>query len=204
MRNRFRKAVVICAALAAISTGAIAEDGHAEEDSHRPVRVGILVGPSLPTPANVEVLVKLFDIFGIGGSYGVLPHQLSLAALSALSLRDTSVDAWSGDVDARVFPFRGAFFLGAALGEQRVAVAVAGNEGRSAVAVKTRYVTPRLGWLGTWGPGFSVSFDLGAQLPLTTDVTVSGISPQSGILGTVSQYAHVPQPSMNLKVGWVF
>jgi hypothetical protein len=185
----------------AVSSAALARDG---DGGGRNVRFGALVGPSLPTPANVEVLVKFFDVIGIGGSYSFLPRQLSHGVLSALALKDVTVDADAWDLDARVFPFSGAFFLGAALGDQHVALAVKDTSGRSALDVKTRYVTPRLGWLGVWGPGFSLAFDVGAQLPLRTLIAASGAGSQSGILATASQYARVPQPSMNLRVGWMF
>lgn len=187
---------------AAVSTAAKADEPDGAR--HRPVSVGVLVGPSLPVPANISVLVKLFDVFAVGGSYGFLPHRLSQAALSALSLADTSIDAWSRDVEVRVFPFRGAFFLGSAAGEQHLGVTVRGPNGISGLDLKTLYVTPRLGWLGTWGPGFSVSFDMGAQLALKTDLAQTGVASQSDALSTVSRYARVPQPSMNLKIGWMF
>jgi hypothetical protein len=201
MRKRFPFAVWFVLSAVA-STAAIADE--ADGARHRAVSVGVLVGPSLPVPANISVLVKLFDLFAVGGSYGFLPHQLSQAALSALSLSDTSVEAWSRDVEVRVFPFRGAFFVGAAAGEQHVGVTVRDANGISGLDLKTRYVTPRLGWLGTWGPGFSVSFDMGAQLALKTDLAQTGAASQTDTLSTVSKYASVPQPSMNLKIGWMF
>jgi hypothetical protein len=187
--------------LMAVSSAGIARD---EGGGGRNVRFGALVGPSLPTPANVEVLVKFFDVIGVGGSYSFLPRNLSQTILSALAVKDATVDADAWDLEARVFPFSGAFFLGAAVGDQHVALGVKDSTGRSALDVRTRYATPRLGWLGIWGPGFSFAFDLGAQLPLRTQIAATGAGSQSGVLATASQYARVPQPSMNLRVGWMF
>ena len=159
------------------------------------VSAGLLVGPSLPRPASVEVMFKLFRFIGLGASYGFMPRELSVALLSAASIRNAKADASGYDVEARIYPFAGSFFLGAALGRQRISVSTSDSQ-PAAVELVTSYLTPRLGWLATWSSGFSLGFDLGVQLTRCSDLDLQGPQVRSEIVDRARQLARTPLPSI--------
>jgi hypothetical protein len=76
------------------------------------------------------------------------------------------------------------------------------------VDLTTWYATPRVGWMWTFDPGFLLAFDLGVQLKLSADRTVTvpaastpGIRDRANNLADLGS-SH-PLPSLRLRVGWM-
>jgi hypothetical protein len=132
------------------------------------LRIGALVGVGFPRPLAVEALVKLERTLALGLEYSTLPQ---------ISVSDVQVRAWAIAGSARVFPFRGPFFVGLRAGRQHLnadtSVSGYGYTVPVALGVDTTFLNPQLGLLWTWDPGFSIGIDAGLQIPLTSSTTSS-------------------------------
>jgi hypothetical protein len=183
----------------------------------RPVRVSAMIGVvSLPRPADVEVLVRIFDLFGVGLGYSDFPAFVANPLLDLAGAKDADTDARldqfnAFDLDLRLFPFRGRFFVGTSLGHQSLKGAVTENTAlgpqTATVDLGTWYVTPRVGWMWTFDPGFLLAFDAGVQIKLSADktVTVPAAAPPD-VVNRINNLADLgagyPLPSLRLRVGW--
>jgi len=129
-------------------------------------RVGALAGVGFPRPLAVEGIVKLERVLALGLEYSALPQ---------ISVSDVQVSAWAIAGSARVFPFRGPFFVGLRAGRQHVnaqaSVSGYGYTVPVALGVDTTFLNPQLGLLWTWEPGFSIGIDAGLQIPLTSSTS---------------------------------
>ena len=199
---------------------AVASSARAQEE-HQTIHVGVLLGPSLPRPVDVEIFVKYADLVSLGFSYSDFPNFVADPLLSAIGANNgsttTRLDDFSAyEADVRVFPFRGAFFVGSSLGRQSLsgAVTVQSNPGsRPATAdIKTIYATPRVGFLWAWSSGFLLGVDLGAQFKLSADQTVV-IPPEAdaadpnlrkNINSIVDAGTSYPLPSFHFRIGWQY
>ena len=173
-------------------------------DQRGPVRVGLMVGVvSVPRPISAELFARLYDLVGIGASYSTLPKGLGDLILSAASVKDVTIESSAFDGELRLFPFRGSFFVGSALGRQTLAASASRQGTTVNVDMVTLYATPRLGWLGIWDNGFSLSLDAGVQLPLSTDATATSGNPDaaSAAQSAAKALGNQPLPSVNLRVG---
>jgi hypothetical protein len=136
----------------------------AEGEGRPPLRIGALVGAGFPRPLAVEGTVKLGDLLLVGAEYAVLP------TVTIASVRTTF---WSLAADARVFPLRGAFFVGVRAGRQvanastNLAIAPYGSS-YEMVGLDSWFVNPRVGFLWTMASGFTVGFEAGVQIPVAS------------------------------------
>ena len=189
-----------------------------EKPSGAPVHVAAMVGVvSLPRPADVAVLVRIVDLFGIGFGYSDFPAFIANPLLDLVGAKSASTDARldqfnAFDLDLRVFPFRGAFFVGSSFGRQSLSGAVTESTAlgpQTATAdLTTWYATPRVGWLWTFDPGFVLGLDVGIQLKLTADRTVSvppGATPdiRNRVENLADLGASYPLPSLRVRAGWM-
>src|ERR1051325_11481378 len=72
-------------ALAALGLAALASlPARAQEDEHKLIHVGAMVGPALPRPLDGEVFVKLMDLVQVGFSYSDFPNFIASPFLSAI------------------------------------------------------------------------------------------------------------------------
>ncbi len=144
-------------------------------------RVGVLGSVAFPRPLAIEGLVKLEQMVGLGVEYSMLPQ---------LTIESVQTHFWAIAADARLFPFKNAFFVGLRAGRQHLGgegtVTAAGLGSLSeTVSVDTTFINPRIGFLWTWDPGVTLGVNLGVQVPLSTS---SSSSLPTGISGvTVSQ-----------------
>jgi hypothetical protein len=199
--------IVVAGAL--LATGA----AHAENELHVGAQVGVV---SLVRPLSLEVLAKT-PTFGAGLGYSAVPGFISDALLSALGARKGSTTAHLDDfsaveLDLRIFPFSGAFFVGASGGRQHVQGTVtestlAGRQTAS-LEVSSWFATPRLGWLWRFDPGFTIGFDLGVQLSLASSKTVvmppqASQSQRDSVNNLVDAASKIPLPALNLRIGWL-
>jgi hypothetical protein len=128
--------------------------------------IGVLGGIGFPRPLAIEGVVRLRKTVLLGAEYGFLPKT----TISSVDIR-----MWSAAADLRVFPFKGAFFIGARAGYQSLSgetTLSAANLGSytESVDVGTWFVNPRIGFLWVWKP-FALGIDLGVQIPLSTTVS---------------------------------
>jgi hypothetical protein len=170
-----------------------------------PVRVGLLLGVvNTPRPVGAEVLVRLHELVAVGAGYSALPKGLGDAILSIAGISDASVEASGFDAEVRLFPFRGSFFLGSALGRQSLTASATRFGTTVSVDMITLYATPRLGWLAVWSSGLSLGFDAGLQLPLYTDVSAASANGDAArrAAQAASAVGSTPLPSISLRVGF--
>jgi hypothetical protein len=192
----------------------------AQEDEHKLIHVGAMVGPSLPRPLDGEVFVKLMDLVQVGFSYSDFPNFIASPFLSAIDANNgssTRLDDFSAyEADLRVFPFRGAFFAGASIGHQSLkgasTVQTAVGPRTGTADVQTIYLTPRVGALWTWSSGFLLGIDGGVQLKLSSTQTVN-IPPDAdaadpnlrkNINNFVNAGTSYPLPSFHFRIGWQY
>ena len=155
---------LVALATGLVASGAAADDvankDQASSDRRDHLRVGAIGGVGFPHPFAVEALVKIERVVALGAEYGFSPD---------ITVSGVTASMWSAAGDVRVFPLRGAFFIGARVGLQHLGASSA--EYAQAVAVDTFFVNPRIGFLWTWKSGFSLGIDAGVQLPLSHSVT---------------------------------
>jgi hypothetical protein len=209
--------VGVTALLVCLSLSARAQDRREEKESG-PVHVAAMLGVvSLPRPIDVEVLVRIVDLFGIAIGYSDFPAFIANPLLDLAGAKsDTTtarLDQFNAfDLDLRVFPFRGRFFVGASFGHQNLKGAVTESTAfgpqTATVDLTTWYATPRAGWMWRFAPGFVVGFDLGVQLKLISDRTVT-VPPgaTADVRNRVDNLADLgasyPLPSLRLRLGWM-
>ena len=134
-------------------------DPHAAEH----LQVGALVGVSFPRPLSVEGIVKFERTLAFGLEYSTLPQ---------VTVSNVQLGCWAAAGSARVFPFRGPFFVGLRAGRQHLmadaAVAAYGYSVPANITVDTTFLNPQIGFLWTWSPGISLGIDAGLQIPLSS------------------------------------
>ena len=135
-----------------------------------PVRAGPTVGFGVPDGVRFGVFTKWRGILGGGAAFSLLP-QTTVPGVNAQIVRA------SGEVFARVHPFRGAFFLGVAGGyaqtkgtmtEQTEAFRQTQRVVVNAYA-RAFYVAPQLGFQWMLPLGLTVGCDAGVEIPVATD-----------------------------------
>ncbi len=141
-----------------------------EREHEDAVDIGVLGGIGFPHPLAVEAIVRLRKTVLLGAEYGFLPKT---------TISSVDVSMWSAAADLRVFPFKGAFFVGvrggyqSLTGETTLSAANLGSYTESA-EVGTWFVNPRIGFLWVWKP-LALGIDAGVQVPLSTTVSRSSL-----------------------------
>lgn len=167
------------------------------------LRIGALAAVGFPRPVAIEAMMKFGGVVGLGAEYGVLPK-------TTLSGIDTTL--WSLTADLRIFPFRGAFFLGVRGGYQWVAVAATlsaaslGSVTESA-SLETWIVNPRMGFLWTMKGGFTVGMEAGVQIPVSSSFSTTLPAPLAldvGTSGVVNALGGVLPTVDLLRLGFLF
>ncbi len=177
-----------------------------------------LVGPygtiaALPRPISYGIESKFRDMFGLSLGYGYFPK----VTLSSVSLKITG---W--DVRLKWYPFQGAFFLGAGLGNQTLegssTQTVSGIPATLNITQDNAFFLPHLGWNWIWSSGFFMGMDLGVQLSMsrTTKLTSNITDPtliasadyqklQKDVQDKGDQVGKIPLPLLTLlKFGFFF
>src|SRR5439155_27142771 len=155
--------VAVTALLACLPLSAPAQDRREEKESG-PVHVAAMLGVvSLSRPIDAELLVRIVDLFAVGLGYSDFPAFIANPLLELVGAKSDSTDARldqfnAFDLDLRVFPFRGRFFVGSSFGRQSLKGAVTENTAlgpqTATVDLTTWYATPRMGWICTFEHGF--------------------------------------------------
>ena len=127
-----------------------------------PVRAGVIAGIGFPRPLAVEGMAVISRTVALGAEYGILP---------AVTIDGVNTSLWSLSGDLRVFPFRGAFFLGLRAGRQHVGATTTlaiGSFGSTAevLGLDSWFLNPRAGFLWTTREGLSFGVEAGVQVPI--------------------------------------
>jgi hypothetical protein len=187
-------------------------DAHADSSAAEHVKVGALAGVSFPRPLSIEGIVKLERAIAVGAEYSSLPD---------LTISSVQVGCWAVAGSARVFPFRGPFFIGLRAGRQHLrasaSVSAYGYNAPVGLSVDTTFLNPQLGLLWTWSPGITLGVDAGLQVPLSSQSS----SAFQGTVPTIAQpyvtsarhdaenvakaIGQTPLPTLDLiRVGFLF
>jgi hypothetical protein len=166
---------------------------------------GVLFGPrlsliSLPTPA-LGLEVKALNLFGASFDYGFIP---------TFKVSNVSVGLSSWKAGLKVYPFRGAFFLGGALSGYRFRGAKRDSSGTQVerLEITTFSLAPELGWCFVTGSGFFTSIELGWQFPRTYRSTLyvqAGSTPGElkDVRDKADEYLRNGLPVLGLlELGW--
>jgi hypothetical protein len=139
---------------------------------------------------------------GLGG--GGIPVGLGTSMLGFAGVNGGQLSSWSAEAKLMLHPFQGSFFLGASVGHMELSAAARTSAGPVDVNVATEYVAPRLGWLATWDSGFTLGFDVGAQIPLGPEVTATAPSKSQTTVESLSRsLAALPLPTLGFRLGWM-
>jgi hypothetical protein len=133
----------------------------ADEAQPDHLRLGAIAGVGFPRPLAVEAMAVFERTVAVGLEYGVMP---------SLTINGVNAGLWSLAGDARVFPLRGAFFLGLRAGLQHLDAATQITAGaasaQEALGLDTWFVNPRLGFLWTFKGGLTFGVEAGVQIPI--------------------------------------
>lgn len=175
------------------------------------VRVGGMLGVGFPRPFAVEGFVKIKRVVGIGAEYSFMPN----ATFMGTDVKFNGVAA-----DLRVFPFKGAFFVGVRGGRQwldaKTTVTLNGGALGSineSMAASTWFVNPRVGFLKTFDNGITVGIDAGVQIPISPSYERSSDTSRFGVdtgvdkalLTVANTLGNKTTPTVDLlRVGFLF
>jgi len=222
------------------NTAASSESPAAKDDDDTnglfgPFRIGLLIGGGLPDLLSLGGAIKLTRYFGAGINVGLIPTvKISYYGDATLSFQEY-------DAYGRIYPFGGALFLGAGVGYATVRGTLATHfdlttyrnmfpaqvqasippslDVSSQASVRTLVLTPQLGLLHTFGSGFSIGADVGAQLPiapsqvdfstqvpaaLPAQVRQQYVDPNDAkVRSSLDKIGRTPIPTFNIKVGFL-
>ena len=140
-------------------------DAAQRSDDDDTFRVGVLGGVGFPRPLALEGVVGFGRVVMVGAEYSFSPQ---------VTVQSVKTRLWGASADLRVFPFRGAFFVGVRGGcqsltaETTLSAASVGSFAET-IDVGTWFVNPRIGFLWTWKP-FALGVDARVQIPVSTTV----------------------------------
>jgi len=132
-----------------------------------PVRLGPMVGAGVPDGIRFGLFAKWRGILG-GGVAGSMLPTFRIPGTTA------QVERLSGEVFARVHPFRGAFFAGVAGGYAQTAGSATKTEriegqsisGEARADASVFYVAPQVGFQWMLPGGITAGFDVGVAFPV--------------------------------------
>ncbi len=145
-----------------------------------PLVFGPKVSVAIPHP-SIGLEVKLANLIGASFDYGFFPD------ISVDNVTAGFTKGWH--LDGRIYPLRGAFFLGAALGQRTfkgsytTTVPLVGSITPSST-VDVTYLAPEIGWRWVYQSGFFMGVELGWEFVLSFTRTDS---PEVVALRTLGQ-----------------
>jgi len=213
--------------------------GEKEDDTDGvfgPFRIGGLIGTGLPSVLSFGGAIKLTRYFGAGLNIGIIPTvSISLYGDAQLAYQEY-------DLYGRIFPFGGMFFVGAGVGYATITGSLSSTYDlrpykttpqlrellpdevsiESEASVRTLVLTPQIGLQHTFGSGFTVGIDVGAQIPiapseikfetrLPADIPPEfveqyvepNVEPTNQkVRDTLDTIGRAIVPTLNLRIGW--
>jgi hypothetical protein len=133
-----------------------------------PVRLGVLAGAGAPSAVSGQLVFKYKEVIGANLELGMLPD---------LTINPVTVSQKMWDASVRVYPFKGAFFLGCGIGQQWLdangSVTQDGITGTAGMEVKTTFIMPRLGLMHRFSFGLAIGADIGVEIPIAGDTSTT-------------------------------
>ena len=164
----------------------------------------VLIGPkisllTLPSP-GVGVEVKIWQLVGLSAEYGFVP-RINISGV------DYQYGSWQGSL--KIFPFRGAFFIGGVVGKYRfIASQKNGDLTTSETTVESTYLGPQLGWRWVSRSGFFTGMDFayGFSLKYASTLTPpNGNGTPAEIKRNADKYLEKGIPLLGFfQLGWLF
>ncbi len=137
-----------------------------------PLVFGPKVTFGFPNPVAFGLEAKYANMVGLSFDYGFMPEV-------TLTQPDPDVKVkWNGwSVGAKLYPFRGAFFLGGSLGGRSFTVnVVESSTGHTYGHVSGIYAAPELGWRWVSRSGLLFGMEFGWQFVLSYTAEYNGIA----------------------------
>lgn len=140
-----------------------------------PLRIGPTISLDIPHLVSTSLDATYNRTFGFSISASNFYRKFDTS-----EVKRAEVELRSFDVRFRWFPWQGSFFVGASYGKQAIGIKgkkdLTLNFQGSSLTVPTHlkytldstYFTPHLGWFATWDSGFTMGFEIGAQIPTST------------------------------------
>lgn len=168
-----------------------------------PLVFGPKLSVALPHP-SIGLEVKYDNLIGGSFDYGFIPD---------ITVNNTSAGMKGWHLDGRVYPMRGAFFVGAALGQRTMtasytdpATSITGS-----ADVNATYLAPELGWRWVYESGLFMGVELGWEFVLSMNVEYKGgfsslpADKQQDINDAINTYGKVGLPHLALfQIGYFF
>lgn len=146
--------------------------------------VPLVFGPKLTIGfinPTIGVEAKYANLVGLSVEYGFVPEFTVPSSSPPVKV------GWSGwNVGAKLYPFRGSFFLGAALGGRSFTGKASDPTGNYSADVTSTYLAPEIGWRWVARSGLFFGMEFGWQFVLgyTSEFRFNGVPvPTSGISG---------------------
>ena len=161
---------------------------------------GVLIGPrlgsDLPAP-TIGAEAKILRYFGASFEYAFFPK---------ISMAGASIGYSMWNASARVYPFAGAFFIGAVYGHYGIEGSVTSAQGSGAVRVNSKFLGPQIGARWVQPSGFFAGVDVAWAFPLTysSDSTPDPSGTAVSIQHTADRYLQHGVPLVGASVGWLF
>ena len=178
------------------------------------------IGPSLkiidvPHPAQVGVEARLLD-----GYLGVSVHK---GFMPSIKVENYDVKLDNTDIGVKFHPWQGSFYIGALMGSQEVSVKgveeIQGQMVNIDGKVKSKYITPHLGWQWRYDSGFYLGMHLGWQISSGAKTSITATAPNLPAVENTQEYKDAKKdvedqgnelgnkalPSVGLlQIGWMF
>jgi hypothetical protein len=197
-----------------------------------PFRIGVVVGAGLPNLLSFGGMIRITRYLAGGVNIGLIP-TVKLGYYGEATLMYQEYDAYG-----RIYPWGGALFLGAGVGYETVKGTMSsaidltpyGVPGSldltRRASVHTLVLTPQIGLFHTFGSGFSLGADIGAQVPIApsqinfaSEVQFPAVIPpvaqdqiraqyvapnDQKVRDTLRKIGRTVIPTFNLRIGWLF
>jgi hypothetical protein len=176
-------------------------DGRASGPKESGLIPGVLIGPRLsvavPTP-TFGVEAKILRYVGLSFDYGFFP-KLTISGV------EVGYSMWN--VGARVYPFGGAFFVGAVYGHYGVEATATVAQGTGSVKASSNFLGPQIGARWIQPSGFFFGIDLAWAFPLgySSEASPDPSGTTVSVKQTADRYLQNGIPLVGLvSVGWMF
>ncbi len=209
-------------------------EGDMNEEPDKPRQKQWRLGPTISLSFPYFISPSVEWTVGKSFSAGLGLGNLKMSKDFGNSFEKVELKVNSRDVRFRYHPFRGDFFMGLALGAldlnvkgKKKTTAEVDNQTTSGVVasesqIKSRYVTPHLGWLSVYESGFCFGFELGYHFPYQSSSTYSANAQDpnlDSVLKSSSEFQEQKKdledivkklgktaiPYVNLlRIGWLF
>ncbi len=150
--------------LTAQTTAAAESEGYGKTQGIIP-GVPLVFGPKLsvafPHP-SIGLEVKLDNLVGASFDYGLIPD---------ISFKNFTLGIKGWHLAGRLYPFRGAFFAGVALGRRTFTgsgtVTVGPGTETATLTEDATYLAPEIGWRWVWQSGLFLGVEIGWEFTLS-------------------------------------